>query len=312
MRRARAPPGPNGIMQTIAKRLSPDDIRNVASYLQASAVMRGSGCCLALALLLAACGKQESTGEHSAAVTAGFGHTGRGERTRRVAAQQKKAEQAGDLPSKITRIERGRIRDRRRCAKRRRHAQSLAGSGRLDHCGVDVGGRRRDDQRPDAVAGRRQLHAYRAGAADPVAGPSRGAGVFLVRLPALLCPRPHDRVVEKDQTGLHHLFARSRDVERGPSLPGAPVLHAREHGQAGSAARAKCSRKYTSTAIPLVAPDENNTAETERIQTAFVKKFGISADEFKRRITPCVSRPRCRKRIELTQRYRVSSACRPS
>ncbi len=26
--------GPNGIMQTIAKRLSPDDIRNVASYLQ--------------------------------------------------------------------------------------------------------------------------------------------------------------------------------------------------------------------------------------------------------------------------------------
>jgi cytochrome c553 len=28
------PTGPNGIMQTIAKRLSPDDIRNVASYLQ--------------------------------------------------------------------------------------------------------------------------------------------------------------------------------------------------------------------------------------------------------------------------------------
>ena len=26
--------GPNGIMQTIAKRLSPEDIRNVASYIQ--------------------------------------------------------------------------------------------------------------------------------------------------------------------------------------------------------------------------------------------------------------------------------------
>jgi cytochrome c553 len=26
--------GPNGIMQTIAKRLSPDDIRNLASYVQ--------------------------------------------------------------------------------------------------------------------------------------------------------------------------------------------------------------------------------------------------------------------------------------
>jgi cytochrome c553 len=26
--------GPNGIMQTIAKRLSPEDIRNLASYLQ--------------------------------------------------------------------------------------------------------------------------------------------------------------------------------------------------------------------------------------------------------------------------------------
>jgi len=28
------PTGPNGIMQTISKRLSPDDIRNVASYVQ--------------------------------------------------------------------------------------------------------------------------------------------------------------------------------------------------------------------------------------------------------------------------------------
>ncbi len=28
------PTGPNGIMQTVAKRLSPDDIRNLASYLQ--------------------------------------------------------------------------------------------------------------------------------------------------------------------------------------------------------------------------------------------------------------------------------------
>jgi cytochrome c553 len=26
--------GPNGIMQTVAKRLSPEDIRNVSSYLQ--------------------------------------------------------------------------------------------------------------------------------------------------------------------------------------------------------------------------------------------------------------------------------------
>jgi cytochrome c553 len=28
------PPGPGGIMPMIAKRLSPDDIRNVASYVQ--------------------------------------------------------------------------------------------------------------------------------------------------------------------------------------------------------------------------------------------------------------------------------------
>ena len=34
MRRAPGTPDPNGIMQTIAKRLSPDDIRNLSSYLQ--------------------------------------------------------------------------------------------------------------------------------------------------------------------------------------------------------------------------------------------------------------------------------------
>ena len=34
MRRARGRPGPNGIMQTIAKRLSPEDMRNLASYVQ--------------------------------------------------------------------------------------------------------------------------------------------------------------------------------------------------------------------------------------------------------------------------------------
>ena len=58
-------------------------------------------------------------------------------------------------------------------------------------------------------------------------------------------------------------------------------LHAGEHGQTGSAARRSIqgnSRQRRSVG----RRDPNNAAETERIQAAFVKKFGISEADFKK------------------------------
>ena len=57
---------------------------------------------------------------------------------------------------------------------------------------------------------------------------------------------------------------------------------------------------------PLVASDPNNTAESERIQTAFVKKFGISESEFKKAYHSMPVDLALQRADELVQRYRIS------
>jgi protein dithiol oxidoreductase (disulfide-forming) len=56
---------------------------------------------------------------------------------------------------------------------------------------------------------------------------------------------------------------------------------------------------------PLVAPNPNDAAETERIQTAFVKKFGISAAEFNKAYHSFAVENDLQRADELLQRYRV-------
>jgi len=55
----------------------------------------------------------------------------------------------------------------------------------------------------------------------------------------------------------------------------------------------------------VVAANENNTAETERIQTAFVKKFGISEDDFKKAYHSFAVETALQRADELVQRYRI-------
>jgi len=55
----------------------------------------------------------------------------------------------------------------------------------------------------------------------------------------------------------------------------------------------------------LVAADPNNAAETERIQTAFVKKFGISEDAFKKAYHSFAVETALQRADQLVQRYRV-------
>lgn len=56
---------------------------------------------------------------------------------------------------------------------------------------------------------------------------------------------------------------------------------------------------------PLIAGDPNNTAESERIQTTFVKRFGISEDEFKKAYHSFAVDTALQRADQLVQRYRV-------
>ena len=56
---------------------------------------------------------------------------------------------------------------------------------------------------------------------------------------------------------------------------------------------------------PLVAANPNDAAETERMQTAFVKKFGISEAEFKKAYHSFTVENDLQRADELVQRYRI-------
>jgi protein dithiol oxidoreductase (disulfide-forming) len=56
---------------------------------------------------------------------------------------------------------------------------------------------------------------------------------------------------------------------------------------------------------PLVASDPNNAAESERLQTAFVKKFGISEDAFKKAYHSFAVETALQRADQLVQRYRI-------
>jgi protein dithiol oxidoreductase (disulfide-forming) len=56
---------------------------------------------------------------------------------------------------------------------------------------------------------------------------------------------------------------------------------------------------------PLVAADPNDAADTERIQTAFAKKFGISEDAFKKAYHSFAVETALQRADQLVQRYRV-------
>ncbi|MGC1387271.1 MAG: thiol:disulfide interchange protein DsbA/DsbL [Steroidobacteraceae bacterium] len=56
---------------------------------------------------------------------------------------------------------------------------------------------------------------------------------------------------------------------------------------------------------PLVASDPNDVAATERLQAAFVKKFGISEDEFKKAYHSFSVETALQRADQLVQRYRI-------
>jgi thiol:disulfide interchange protein DsbA len=58
---------------------------------------------------------------------------------------------------------------------------------------------------------------------------------------------------------------------------------------------------------PLVANDPTDTAETERIQSLFVKKFGISEDDFRKAYHSFAVDTALQKADQLMERYRIDA-----
>jgi protein dithiol oxidoreductase (disulfide-forming) len=260
--------------------------------------------CFGLALLLAACGKQESTGEHSAAVTPDS-VTPAAAPAPGVAAQQKKAEQPADLPSKITRI-------------------NEDGSETVEDVPSDGG-----THNPllaavaSTIAG-----STSAAAAATTSGPTLWQeGVNYTRLvPAqpTQVAAGQVEVLEFFWYACPHCYALDPLIESWRKTKPGYISFSRVHVMWNEAHRSLARLFYTLESMgkldqmnaevfkeihtnghPLVAPDENNTAETERIQTAFVKKFGISADDFAKAYHSFAVETALQKADELEQRYRI-------
>jgi len=58
---------------------------------------------------------------------------------------------------------------------------------------------------------------------------------------------------------------------------------------------------------PLIAPDPNDTAAAERLQVSFVRKFGISEDEFKKAYTSIPVETAMQRADQLVQRYHIDA-----
>jgi protein dithiol oxidoreductase (disulfide-forming) len=234
---------------------------------------------LGLALTLAACGKQDSADQRSPAVTAPPVVA----RTHAAAGQQKPAEQASDLPSKITRM-------------------NEDGSETVEEVTSDSGAH---NPILAAVASTVAASMSTASAATTTTAPTLWQeGVNYTRIvPAqpTSAAAGQVEVLEFFWYACPHCYAIDSLVEKWNKTKPAYVSFSRVHVMWSESHRSLARLFYTLESMgklgqihgeifkaihvsgnALVANDPADTNETERIQTLFVKKFGISEDEFRK------------------------------
>jgi thiol:disulfide interchange protein DsbA len=262
---------------------------------------------LALALLAAACGKQQSADQQSPAVTAAASQA---PAPAPAAAQSKTAEQAADLPSKITRI-------------------NEDGSETVEDVPSDSGA-----HNPLLAAVASTVAAATPSAsAQTLAGPSLWQeGVNYSRLvPAqpTAVPAGQVEVLEFFWYACPHCFALDPMVEAWKKNKPAYVTFTRVHVLWNDGHRALARLYYTLENLgkidqlhneifkeihdngnPLVAADPANAPESERIQAAFVKKFGIAENDFRKAYHSMPVDLALQKADELVQRYRIDGVPR--
>jgi thiol:disulfide interchange protein DsbA len=264
---------------------------------------------LLLALVLTACGRQESTADRAPPIAPATA-TAPSAAPPGATAQQKPAEPASDLPSKITRM-------------------NEDGSETVEEVPSDSG---THNPLLAAVASTVAATTPTASAATP-AGPSLWQeGVNYTRLvPAqpTSVPTGQVEVLEFFWYACPHCYDLDPKVEAWKKTKPAYVTFSRVHVQWNEGHRALARLYYTLDSMgkldqlhgevfkeihvngnPLTAADPNNAAESERIQAAFVKKFGISETDFKNAYHSMTVDLAVQRADELVQRYRIDGVPR--
>ena len=264
---------------------------------------------LLLALVLTACGRQESTADRAPPIAPDTA-TAPSAAPPGATAQQKPAEPASDLPSKITRM-------------------NEDGSETVEEVPSDSGAH---NPLLAAVASTVAATTPTASAATP-AGPSLWQeGVNYTRLvPAqpTSVPAGQVEVLEFFWYACPHCYDLDPKVEAWKKTKPAYVTFSRVHVQWNEGHRALARLYYTLDSMgkldqlhsevfkeihvngnPLTAADPNNAAESERIQAAFVKKFGISETDFKNAYHSMAVDLAVQRADELVQRYRIDGVPR--
>jgi protein dithiol oxidoreductase (disulfide-forming) len=258
--------------------------------------------CLGLALALAACGKQESADQRSSSAPA---PTAMKAASPRAAAQQKAAEQASDLPSKITRM-------------------NEDGSETVEDVPSDSGAH---NPLLAAVASTVAAATSTASAATTTGPTLWQEGVNYTRLvPAQPTDVPAGQVevLEFFWYACPHCNGIDPLVEAWKKTKPAYITFSRVHVLWNDGHRALARLFYTLDSMgkldqlhseifkeihvkgdPLVAPDPSNTAETEHMQLIFVRRFGISDAEFTKAYHSFAVDTAMQRADQLVQRYRV-------
>ena len=261
--------------------------------------------CLGLALVLAACGKQEAANERSPAGAASSATAPSAAPGGAAAAKQKTAEQASDLPSKITRM-------------------NEDGSETVEDVPSDSGAH---NPLLAAVASTVAAATSAAGAAATSAPTPWQEGVNYTRLvPAQPTDAPAGQVevLEFFWYACPHCYAIDPSIEAWLKTKPAYISFSRVPVMWNEGHRSLARLYYTLQSLgkleqlhsevfreihvhgdPLVAADPNNATESEQMQMTFARKFGISEDDFKKAYHSFAVDTALQKADELEQRYRI-------
>ena len=257
--------------------------------------------CLGLALVMAACGKQETAAVRPPAIAPAAPAPGS---PNTAAVQQKDAEQPSDLPSKITRM-------------------NEDGSETVEDVPSDSGAH---NPLLAAVASTVVAPASAAPAASASGSTPWQEGVNYTRIvPAqpTAVAAGQVEVLEFFWYACPHCNAIDPLVESWKKTKPAYISFSRVHVLWNEGHRSLARLFYTLDSLgkldqlhgeifkeihltgnPLVAGD---AAESERIQTVFVKKFGISEDDFRKAYHSFDVDNALQKADVLVQRYRIDS-----
>jgi protein dithiol oxidoreductase (disulfide-forming) len=261
--------------------------------------------CLGLALVLAGCGKNESANQGPPSGAPVSASAQKAAPPHAALVPQKAVEQPSDLPSKITRL-------------------NEDGSETVEDVPSDSGAH---NPLLAAVTSTVAAGTSTASAATPSGPTLWQEGVNYTRLvPAqpIDVPPGQVEVLEFFWYACPHCYGIDPLVESWRKTKPAYITFSRVHVLWNDAHRSLARLYYTLDSMgkleqlhgeifkeihvkgdPLVAADPTNTAETERMQTVFVRRFGIADADFTKAYHSFAVETALQRADQLVQRYRV-------